>query len=169
MFRTRMTLDPANRTLTAAVGALVLACAAAQFAVAPGVARAAVAFAMVIALALVWAMSPRELVVDEGELRIVRRAGTPLRVPLASVVGAERVDAVGAGTVRVFGAGGFFGSYGLFWNKTLGRFRAFVTRRGPAIVVRRREGLLPIVLTPDDAAGTMAAIDPQRVKPRVHA
>jgi len=110
-------------------------------------------------LALSWAMSPRALVVDGGELRVERRAWRPLRIPLASVVSASPLDRLGPGTLRVFGVGGFFGSYGLFSNGDLGRFRLYATRAGQAVIVRRTGSDLPLVLTPDDVAGTIGAID----------
>ena len=62
-----------------------------------------------------WAMSPVALVVDGGELRVERRAWRPLRVPLTSVASASPVERLGAGTLRVFGVGGFFGSYFVGW------------------------------------------------------
>jgi hypothetical protein len=104
-------------------------------------------------------MSPRELVVDGGEVRIERRAWRPLCIPLASITSAAPLDRVGRRAVRLFGTGGFFGSYGLFWSDALGRFRLYATRRGQAVIVRRTGGALPIVVTPDDVAGAIAAID----------
>ena len=112
-----------------------------------------------IVLAASWAMSPVALVVDGGELRVERRAWRPLRVPLARVASASPLERLGAGTLRLFGVGGFFGSYGLHSNGDLGRFRLYATRSGQAVIVRRTGGQLPIVLTPDDVAGAIGAID----------
>jgi len=112
-----------------------------------------------VVLGLSWAMSPRALVVDGGELRVERRAWQPLRIPLASVASASPLDRLGRGTLRLFGVGGFFGSYGLFSNGDLGRFRLYATRGGQAVIVRRTGDELPIVLTPDDVTGAIGAID----------
>jgi hypothetical protein len=158
MFRTPMTLDRRQRTMTAVVGLLL----AVSFAVVT-VTGAHVGFGVFallgVVLAVSWAMSPVALVVDGGELRVERRAWRPLRVPLASVASAAPLERLGAGTLRVFGVGGFFGSYGLHSNGDLGRFRLYATRSGQAVVVRRTGGDLPIVLTPDDVAGAIGAID----------
>jgi hypothetical protein len=119
-----------------------------------------IAIVVVLALALLlsWAMAPRELVVQDGELRIERRAWPALVVRLDEVQSASPLDSLGGGVIRVFGVGGFFGSYGLFRSNALGRFRLYATHRGQAVLVRRVDGL-PIVLTPDDVAGTIDAID----------
>jgi hypothetical protein len=154
MFRSTMTLDGRNRKITAFVGAAVLVALALAF-----YTRPLVGLAVSITLALVWAMSPTALVVDGGELRIERRAWRPLRVPIASIRGASPLFALGPGTLRLIGVGGFFGSYGLFHNGRLGRFRLYATHGGEAVVVQRVGNALPLVLTPDDVAGTLGAIN----------
>jgi Bacterial PH domain len=154
MFRSAMTLDGRNRNMTAIVGGAVLVAIAVTL-----VTRPLVGLAVLAVLALVWAMSPTALVVDGGELRIERRAWRPLRIPIASIRGASPLFALGGGTLRLFGVGGFFGSYGLFHNGRLGRFRLYATHAGEAVVVQRVDGALPLVLTPDDVAGTLGAIN----------
>jgi hypothetical protein len=163
MFRAPMTLDRMHRTLTVVVsGACALAAAASLKAIARTGSGAFGGIGIVVVLAVVlvfaWAMSPRELVVDAGELRVIRRAWPPVRVPLRAVASASPLDRFGGGAIRLFGVGGFFGSYGLFTSKGLGRFHLYSTRRGQAMIVRRRDGI-PLVLTPDDVAGAIRAID----------
>ena len=160
MFRTPLTLDRTHRSLTILVGAILVA----GFVVAAVTGRALGVGAVVsvaAALGLAWAMGPRELVVEGGELRVERRAWRPLRVPLAEVTSASPLSSLGARPLRLLGVGGFFGSYGLFWSRSLGRFRLYATRQGQAVLVRRGEGALPLVLTPDDVAGTIEALDPR--------
>jgi hypothetical protein len=153
-----MTLDRTQRKMTALVGVLL----AVSFGVVT-VTGAHVGFGVFavlgVVLALAWAMSPVALVVDGGELQVERRAWRPLRIPLASVRSASPLDRLGKGTLRLFGVGGFFGSYGLFSNRDLGRFRLYATRGGQAIIVRRTGSELPLVLTPDDVTGAIGAID----------
>jgi hypothetical protein len=158
MFRTRMTLDRMQRNVTilsstlVAIGAVVAISARTG----PGM----VVFAIgALALLVAWAMSPREVVVDAGELRVVRRAWPPFRVPLAAVDAAAPLDTLGGRAIRLFGVGGFFGNYGLFSSAAIGRFRLYATRGGQAVIVRRNDDKLPLVLTPDDVAGTISAID----------
>jgi hypothetical protein len=94
-------------------------------------------------------------------LRIERRAWPALRLPLTSIEKAEHLETIGGGTLRLFGVGGFFGSYGLFSNRELGRFRLYSTQRGKALLVRRHDAL-PLVITPDDLKGSLEALDPAR-------
>lgn len=157
MFRSSMTLDGMNRAMTIAVGMLV---AVAFFFVrgsgsVPGIFGYAVAVA---SLTLAAAMSPCEVVVDQGEVRVVRRAWPPLCIPLTSIDTVATIDGLGWFPLRLFGTGGFFGSFGLFRSGALGRFRLYATRSGRAVVVRRKDGDLPLVLTPDDVEGTVGAI-----------
>jgi hypothetical protein len=158
MFRTPMTLDRRQRLWTGAVG-LGLAVSLGVVAVTGVHLRFGVLALMTVVLAASWAMSPRALVVEGDELRIERRAWPALRIPLASVASASPLDRLGRGTLRLFGVRGFFGSYGLFSNCDLGRFRLYATRSGQAVIVRRTGGELPIVVTPDDLAGAIGAID----------
>ena len=153
-----MTLDGRQRMMTGVVGLIIVVVFGVVLVTGAHVSFVVLAVLGVV-LAVSWAMSPRALVVDGGELRVERRAWRPLRIPLASVVSASPLDRLGRGTLRVFGVGGFFGSYGLFSNGDLGRFRLYATRAGQAVIVRRTGKEVPIVLTPDDVAGTIGAID----------
>ena len=155
-----MTLDAAQRRSTAFVCVLifvVLSVFTAAFPVA-AVAEAIAAFS-VGALALSWAMSPCALVVDDTYVLVERRAWAPLRIARASIASASPVNPYGPGIVRLFGNAGFFGNFGLFRNDALGRFRLYATHSRQAVLLRRVSGELPIVVTPDDVAGTIGAID----------
>jgi hypothetical protein len=157
MFETRMSLDASHRNLTiltstfVGIGAVVAARAGSR----PG--GAVFVFGCAVLL-LAWAMAPRGVAVGDGELLVLRRAWPALRVPLATIREAAAVDSLGKRAIRLFGVGGFFGSYGLFSTDTLGRFRLYATRRGRAVILRRNDSKLPIVLTPDDVPGTLGAI-----------
>jgi hypothetical protein len=148
MFRTPLSLDRTQRSLTLIAGGLLL--------LGLGVALRFDKPAVLGAVA--WAMGPRALVVTSGELRIERRAWPSLRVLLTDVVSAGALANLG-NALRLVGVGGFFGNYGLFRSDALGRFRLYATRGGHCVIVRRKEGALPIVLTPDDVAGAIDAIN----------
>jgi hypothetical protein len=160
VFRTPLTLDRPNRMLTFGVGALVAAVVAVV--AATGSKAGIVALGITVgALAVSWAMSPRALAVEGDEIVIERRLWPSLRFARCDVVSAGPLDSVGRKAARLFGVGGFFGSYGLFWSDKLGKFRLYATHAGQAVVVKRKEGLLPIVITADDVAGAIDAIDPR--------
>jgi hypothetical protein len=157
MFETRMTLDATFRNVTLLTAGVIVVAIGVAFA--SGSRPAGIAFVVGCAVLLfAWAMAPRGVAVGEGELQVLRRAWPPLRVPLAAIRDAEPIDSLGKRAIRLFGVGGFFGNYGLFSTDKLGRFYLYATRRGQAVIVRRTGDALPIVLTPDDVPGTLAAI-----------
>lgn len=153
-----MSLDDRNRKLTWLVTGIALVSLASVVASGARVGLPLSALLAVI-LGVSWAMAPRGLAIEGGELRVERRAWRPLRIPVESITSAAALDRLAPATVRVFGVGGFFGSYGLFSNGELGRFRLYATRAGQAVLVRRTGDALPLVLTPDDVRGAIAAID----------
>jgi hypothetical protein len=153
-----MTLDRTNQVATAIASALLVGGAVGFYLVRPGGITGAVSFFLSLVLVVCWAFGPRAIVVAEGELRVERRATAPFSVPVARITDATTLPSIGPGTVRVFGVGGLFGSYGIFWNKSIGRFRVYATRRAPVVVLRISGGDLPVVVTPDDADGLLAAL-----------
>jgi hypothetical protein len=158
MFRTPMTLDARQRTFTAIAMAILVVAGLSVlrtgkvFVVVPSL------FFLGVLVAVVWAMSPCGLEIDHDELRVLRRAWVPLSIPRNAVESASAIDSLGRGTLRLFGVGGFFGSYGLFSNSDLGRFRMYATRSGQSVLVRRSDGQLPLVLTPDDVNGAIGVL-----------
>jgi hypothetical protein len=160
MFRSSLSLDRRNVISTVLVGALVGAILLLAWSRSDADASWRAVWAAVAALVVAWAMAPRALVVEGGELRIERRLWPALRVPLADVERASPIDSLGKGVLRLGGVGGFFGSYGFFRSERLGWFRLYGTRRGQAVLIARHDAL-PLVVTPDDVAGAIDAIDPR--------
>jgi hypothetical protein len=160
MFRTPLSLDRTHRRITLISTGLIVVVLGIALITGKDGGLGVVAFLAAV-LGASWAMGPRELVVDNGELRIERRAWRALRIRLAEIESAAPLNKIGKRALRLFGVGGFFGSYGLFWSDAIGKFRLYATRRGQALIVRRKNGLLPIVMTPDDVAGAIDAIDPR--------
>jgi hypothetical protein len=158
MYRSQMTLDSRQRISTALISVLIVGLVITTLGAGsrPGV---GVLTFVLASLGVSWAMAPRALVVTAGEIRIERRAWAPLRISLASVASASPIDSLGPGTIRLFGVGGYFGSYGLFRSARLGRFRLYATHSRQAVLVRRTGDELPVVITPDDVAGAIGAID----------
>jgi len=107
-----------------------------------------VAVPVIFLLTYVWAPCGASL--TGGTFRIHRRGWAPLEVPVSRIT---TVELSGDGKLRsaglrVFGDGGFFGSYGWFWNRTLGLYRLFTTRIG-RMVVLHVDGMRPIVVIVD--------------------
>jgi hypothetical protein len=79
----------------------------------------------------------------------VRRLGWSTVLPLAGLVAVTGEPQGMRGSLRLFGNGGLFGISGWFWNRRIGRFRAYATDPGRAVLLRYRDGR-KVVVTPHD-------------------
>jgi hypothetical protein len=102
-----------------------------------------------------WAMAPRAVEIEGGELKVLRRAWPAAAYRLSEI---EQVTLLPrgwlSGALRTFGNGGLFGYYGWFYKK--GAFRLFATRTDrlvEAVIGGRR-----VVLSPDDPERLVDAI-----------
>lgn len=77
----------------------------------------------------------RGYTVEAGGLTIHRLLWTH-RVRLEGLQEIRRDPEAMRGSVRLFGNGGVFSFSGLFWNRKLGKYRAFVTDPSRAVVLR---------------------------------
>jgi hypothetical protein len=97
----------------------------------------------------------------------VQRLGWRTVLPLAGLVAVTGEPEGLRGSMRLFGNGGLFAVSGWFWNRRIGRFRAYVTDPGRAVLLRYRDGR-QVVLTPHDVqhfivrARTLAGLGTQR-------
>ncbi len=144
----RMTLDGLHRAVTAAVILLVLAGMTVVSANAPP-GRWAVVVLLAGVVFLAFAFAPCAVEIAGAELRVVRRLAPAVHVPLDTIRGVEAGPGL---SLRLFGVGGLFGSYGLYRAKGVGTYRRYATRAGASVLLTRTSGM-PIAVTPDDAAG----------------
>jgi len=79
----------------------------------------------------------------------VRRLGWSIMLPLAGLVAVTGEPEGLRGSLRLFGNGGLFGISGWFWNRRIGRFRAYATDPDRVVLLRYRDGR-KVVLTPHD-------------------
>ena len=151
---------PWDRTLrvsTAVVGLALVAVAA--FLVRLGAATettgATALTALVVAvlastLGLAWALAPKGFSIEAGRLR-VERPLLPIDVPLAAIRAAGALpDGTFRGSLRLAGSSGLFGYYGRFWNRRLGAFRAYATRRTGLVLVEAAAGRFVLSPEPPD-------------------
>jgi hypothetical protein len=125
----------------------------------PSAASAAAAYLCLALLVALPLSAPLGVRLREASMEIVRLGGAG-RIDLRRVEAVEVAahgDVFGPGCWRVFGVGGPFGAYGRFYNRSLGRFRAAVTRRGDLVLVRLR-GESPLVLSPSEPARLAEAL-----------
>jgi hypothetical protein len=83
----------------------------------------------------------------EPGLLLVKRLLWTTEIPLRGLRSADADPTLLAGSWRTFGNGGFFSVTGWFYNKTLGRYRAFVTNRGDAVILKFVDRT--VVVSPD--------------------
>lgn len=84
------------------------------------------------------------------ETRIeVRRLGWNTVLPLAGLAAVNGEPQGLRGSVRLFGNGGLFAISGWFWNRRIGRFRAYATDPERAVLLRYRAGQ-KVIVTPHD-------------------
>jgi hypothetical protein len=134
--------------------------------------RGAVAWVPWLTLALLfavgvpaWALSPTAVELDGGVLRVRRRRWRAFDIPVADVTRVEPGPDVRLSTaLRLFGVGGFFGTYGLLWVRGIGKLRGYVTRGVPGVLIHRASAL-PVLVTPDDPA-LVAALRRGSASPR---
>lgn len=79
----------------------------------------------------------------------VRRLGWATVLPLAGLDAVSGQPQGLRGSLRLFGNGGLFGISGWFWNRRIGRFRAYATDPQRAVLLCYRDGA-KVVLTPHD-------------------
>lgn len=79
----------------------------------------------------------------------VQRLGWSTLLPLAGLVAVTGQPEGLRGSVRLFGNGGLFAMTGWYWNRRLGRFRAYVTDPARAVLLRYRDGR-QVIVSPHD-------------------
>ena len=75
----------------------------------------------------------RKVTVDDAALVIHRQIGK-VRIPLNVITKVETKNEIGL-DLRLWGISFFFGHYGLFYNRSLGRYRAYVKNGDQLVVV----------------------------------
>jgi len=162
----RISLDTANTIMTAVVVAIIVGVAVVQMAVllwllggdlVVGMINVAIGVGIIAILPVTYLYAPQKYVVTQTEI-VVSRHGPNVIIPLTSVTSVEPVGL--KGVIRTCGAGGFFGSWGWFYCRALGSFRAYVTR-GDRTVLVRLAGKKPVVLSPDAPEGFIQAVQAQ--------
>lgn len=94
------------------------------------------------------AMAPRGYSLNDIEL-VIDREMKPITIPLAEILEVRPVeDGLLRGSLRLMGTSGYYGYYGLFWKKGVGRYRAYATRLKGLVYVKTEKTLF--VLSPEN-------------------
>jgi hypothetical protein len=99
----------------------------------------------------------RGYAVTSGELAIQRLLWTT-RLPLAGLQSAEVSPDIMRGSLRLFGNGGMLSITGLYRNRALGNYRAFVTDLKRTVVLRFPKRT--IVISPENPEQFVTEISP---------
>jgi hypothetical protein len=79
---------------------------------------------------------------------VVKRLGWSTRFDLQGLRSVSGDNEAMQGSLRLFGNGGLLSYSGYFWNRKIGRYRAFATDPSRAVVMRYAHRT--VVITPDD-------------------
>jgi hypothetical protein len=94
------------------------------------------------------ALAPKGYAINDIEL-IIDRARKPITIPLREIQEVRTLeDGLLRHSLRLLGTSGFYGYYGLFWNRKLGKFRVYATRLNRLVAVKAGNTLY--ALTPDN-------------------
>lgn len=95
-------------------------------------------------------LAPKGFALDDVALTIDRDL-KPITIPLREILSVSRHEENLRGrALRLMGASGYYGHYGLFWAKGLGQFRLYATRLNDLVAVKTEKTLY--LLSPEDPA-----------------
>jgi hypothetical protein len=140
----------ALKIVSAGVCVLLLGVAGAALLWLPGAPAWARGLMIALPLALLLGAPPFMVLgytLDRGQLYIVR-PGWRVRFPLCGLLEAGTDRELLRGSLRLCGNGGLFSITGWFWNRRVGRYRAFVNDPDRVVVLRWPDRV--VVVSPDD-------------------
>lgn len=89
----------------------------------------------------------RGYVLTDDEI-VVKRLGWANRLPIDGLLAVNGDNEAMSHSLRLFGNGGLLSFSGYFWNRKVGRYRAFATDPSRAVILRYPKKR--IIITPDD-------------------
>lgn len=91
-----------------------------------------------------------------GRTLVIRRVVSDKPISLSGLRSVAEDAVATRRSIRLLGKGGLFGFTGLFWSRSLGRYRAFVTDPAKAVVLKYEDRV--IVVSPDPPSDFVAAV-----------
>jgi hypothetical protein len=144
-------LDKFNKTTTVIVIVLLLVILIVAFSLIPNgepdVIDSIVLLPIIITI-IVYLLRPNNYSVSSDKLLIHRMLGN-IEIERNNIQSVQEIDESQVkNSIRTFGVGGFFGSFGTFWNSKLGKMKWYVTRKNNFVLVETKDQK-KIILTPD--------------------
>lgn len=111
---------------------------------------------LLLAVSAAWA--PKSYSIDDDHIYINRLLMPSVKIAIADVLLVEPVPKQQLkGSLRLFGSGAFFGYYGIFISKKLGRVKWLATNLDNAVFIKTHDGK-KYLLTPDERASFIETI-----------
>lgn len=147
-------LDKFNKITTIAVcvviiGVIVFALTLTDELVNEQKALPVIPISLTLILLIAYAFRPNNYAVSDDKL-LIHRMISDVKILRSDIKSVEMIDESKVkNSIRTFGSGGFFGSYGKFWNSTLGSMTWYITRKENFVLVTTNDEK-KILLTPDE-------------------
>ncbi len=102
-----------------------------------------------IIFVVIYAYTPREVMLDEKGI-VIRRIFGQIIIPYGKIKGVSFIDKLGWKTVRIFGSGGLFGWFGLFYVPEVGEVYVYAKRRDNLVLVKADKNYLIAPENPEE-------------------
>lgn len=112
---------------------------------------------IIVICIIAYVFRPNNYAVSDDKL-LIHRMIKDVEIKRNNIKSVEMIDESKVkNSIRTFGSGGFFGSYGKFWNSTLGSMTWYITRRENFVLVTTNDEK-KILLTPDEPEAFVASL-----------
>jgi hypothetical protein len=144
-------LDKSNKIMTILLFLVIIAALIPSILFTPEEARYTIIFTLILVgslLVIAFLIRPNNYSVSSDKL-LIHRMLDDVEIDRNNIKSVQEIDESQVkNSIRTFGVGGFFGSFGKFWNSKLGKMTWYVTRKNNFVLVETKDQK-KIILTPD--------------------
>jgi hypothetical protein len=144
-------LDKSNKIMTILLFLVIIAALIPSIIFTPEDAQYTITFTVIlvgILLMIAFLIRPNNYSVSSDKL-LIHRMISNVEIDRNNIKSVQEIDESQVkNSLRTFGVGGFFGSFGTFWNSKLGKMTWYVTRKNNFVLVETKDQK-KIILTPD--------------------
>ena len=153
-------LDKFNKITTIIVSIIVIGIGISSFFLSPENGQDIMkitAIPIVLVCIITYLFRPNDYSVSSDKLLIHRILGN-VEINRTNIQSVQEIDeSLVKNSLRTFGVGGFFGSFGKFWNGKLGNMTWYVTRGNNFVLIETKDHK-KIILTPDKPEAFVASL-----------
>jgi hypothetical protein len=144
-------LDKSNKIMTILLFLVIIAALIPSILFTPEEARYTIIFTLILVgslLVIAFLIRPNNYSISSDKL-LIHRILDDVEIGRNNIKSVQEIDESQVkNSIRTFGVGGFFGSFGKFWNSKLGKMTWYVTRKNNFVLVETKDQK-KIILTPD--------------------